>query len=882
MSLVGTYRINFTDPKKPSFIVEPYSTNGTVNATSNILHSRATKADTSLVLPGQYVPKYGEIIAENMVRLLENFAGDIPPRNAIEGQLWYDTGDSFEIVSSSATGIVLKGHHTSAIADYASRQDLMTVWYGVANSGDNTPRSIDVRLAGGASITADGNTTVALTDGNGNTVSLPSAVIGGNLTPKRHSGSGRLRVARPTNGVIDWVDVADIECSVTPPTRDTLRDGTLWYDPNVTARTLKMWRQNNWIDTSGDKLKLSGGIMAGHIHLGQYVITTNEADIQAIDSYPAADVLVPRGYVIHKIDQAVSSIQTGTDRDITDLMSRMGVVETVLPGKFNVVGGAIDGPLVFGPVGTPTTLSRGIDMNGSAILNVNVAWNPSDYLTATTQGEHAIDKRYLATALRQHLVDEVHESRGYITEQPNGAGLIPGNIFFNNKAHTLSWHLNSTTYTVAANDNALVLSTGSNNGDVIELRHGSTPAGFTDPALRVSQSTVESYNTLYILDGQPQPISMGGITDLNDDTAAATKGFVRNVVESSTSGLGPIIGATFEFNPMANTYDMEFTRSQASPLNVSLYHTHMSDTLTYNYVRPIRNGGGIADLVGDAVESAGYSLIADEIPLSIMVTNLNTLKAPVRGALFEDIPMCGNELDVDGVNQTINGIEISELPDTVVVGMSLNLVQNISETEVESTTYVVTEFREVEEEDPLDPGVMDLIRYVVVQPTLPLYDETSNWKVWVGQLTPENDSRQFMTRMSFDYETREHVTESSMAAAISAQAGITSTAISTSTSGLAKISSNVTLTTSTTAAAAHDGGFLIASSNTAITYTIPLNMRALVNARGWSVEIYQALDGPVTIAAASGVTLVGAPLSTTNQHQVIRIRQVDTNQYVLY
>ncbi len=45
--------------------------------------------DTSLTLVGKYWVGYGESIAQNSVRLLENFASNTEPDNPIEGQLWW-------------------------------------------------------------------------------------------------------------------------------------------------------------------------------------------------------------------------------------------------------------------------------------------------------------------------------------------------------------------------------------------------------------------------------------------------------------------------------------------------------------------------------------------------------------------------------------------------------------------------------------------------------------------------------------------------------------------------------------------------------------------------------------------------------------------------
>jgi microcystin-dependent protein len=55
------------------------------------VYDNTSNTDTSLNLPGRNQTGYGQIIAENFIRLLENFAGPGRPVNPVEGQLWYDT-----------------------------------------------------------------------------------------------------------------------------------------------------------------------------------------------------------------------------------------------------------------------------------------------------------------------------------------------------------------------------------------------------------------------------------------------------------------------------------------------------------------------------------------------------------------------------------------------------------------------------------------------------------------------------------------------------------------------------------------------------------------------------------------------------------------------
>ena len=70
------YQVNFTDSE---------------NKTPITVFDNTSSTDTSLTFPGRNVTGYGQIIAENFLALLENFASANEPVNPIEGQLWYDS-----------------------------------------------------------------------------------------------------------------------------------------------------------------------------------------------------------------------------------------------------------------------------------------------------------------------------------------------------------------------------------------------------------------------------------------------------------------------------------------------------------------------------------------------------------------------------------------------------------------------------------------------------------------------------------------------------------------------------------------------------------------------------------------------------------------------
>jgi len=72
------YIVNFTDSE---------------NKTPITVYDNTSSQDTSLSFPGRNVTGYGQIIAENFLSLLENFASTNQPVNPVEGQLWYDTNN---------------------------------------------------------------------------------------------------------------------------------------------------------------------------------------------------------------------------------------------------------------------------------------------------------------------------------------------------------------------------------------------------------------------------------------------------------------------------------------------------------------------------------------------------------------------------------------------------------------------------------------------------------------------------------------------------------------------------------------------------------------------------------------------------------------------
>lgn len=85
-----------------SYIIR--KTDGTTLGT--ILDGTVDTAATSLTLIGRNYSNYGQIMVDDLVALLENFAYGISPSNPITGQLWYDTAAG---VLKVYTGSTFKG-----------------------------------------------------------------------------------------------------------------------------------------------------------------------------------------------------------------------------------------------------------------------------------------------------------------------------------------------------------------------------------------------------------------------------------------------------------------------------------------------------------------------------------------------------------------------------------------------------------------------------------------------------------------------------------------------------------------------------------------------------------------------------------------------------
>ena len=106
------YTIDYSDPGKSPIVVN----DGTADTS------------TSLTLIGKNYTRFGEILNENQLQLLENFANGTAPNNPTEGQLWYDNSTNRLMLYDGQWYTIGAPAGTTRI-EYRQRQDTLGVYH---------------------------------------------------------------------------------------------------------------------------------------------------------------------------------------------------------------------------------------------------------------------------------------------------------------------------------------------------------------------------------------------------------------------------------------------------------------------------------------------------------------------------------------------------------------------------------------------------------------------------------------------------------------------------------------------------------------------------------------------------------------------------------
>lgn len=92
-----------------------------------------SSTDTSLEFPGRNVTGYGQIIAQNFLALLENFAKETQPVNPVEGQLWYNTSDGVLQIWDSAAWKAASNIQKSGFEPSTEQSKVGELWVDTTN-----------------------------------------------------------------------------------------------------------------------------------------------------------------------------------------------------------------------------------------------------------------------------------------------------------------------------------------------------------------------------------------------------------------------------------------------------------------------------------------------------------------------------------------------------------------------------------------------------------------------------------------------------------------------------------------------------------------------------------------------------------------------------
>jgi len=320
------YTLNFSDPSK----------------TTTVTISGPTKNNysTSLDLVGPGYVAYGETIAQDFLKLLENFASPNPPLNPIEGQLWYDTSNPGRKILRVNNGAVTSARWPSANGIYQQANDPSIeysqnlidgdIWVDTGNTqvkiryGDTWTLvgpsvSTSDTKTGTESVDLESNTgetyPVILNWVNGKVVEIiaystftPRTVIDGfatlnpgiNLTtrvPAKYNGlADRAKVLEITSGV--YVQASEVMKNVWPASQRQTLAGSLIVESNLGLYIRRPNQTNKEIKigtSTGTNVGLiEYGFAAGSLKVGvtdnSYIKFDGDKGTVAINTTPVANI----------------------------------------------------------------------------------------------------------------------------------------------------------------------------------------------------------------------------------------------------------------------------------------------------------------------------------------------------------------------------------------------------------------------------------------------------------------------------------------------------------------------------------------------------------------------------------------------------------------
>jgi len=108
----------------------PYTVDySTSSKTAITVNDGTVDTSTSVNLIGKNYTNFGELLNENLLHLLENFANANAPTNPTEGQLWYDTTNSLLKLYDNGSWFQIGAPASTTRFEYRNRQDTANAYH---------------------------------------------------------------------------------------------------------------------------------------------------------------------------------------------------------------------------------------------------------------------------------------------------------------------------------------------------------------------------------------------------------------------------------------------------------------------------------------------------------------------------------------------------------------------------------------------------------------------------------------------------------------------------------------------------------------------------------------------------------------------------------
>jgi hypothetical protein len=273
------YTLNFSDPSKITTVV--------INGPTKNNYS------TSLDLVGPGYVAYGETIAQDFLKLLENFASPNPPLNPIEGQLWYDTSNPGRKILRVNNGAVTSARWPSANGIYQQANDPSIEYSQNLIDGD---------------IWVDtGNTQVKIRYGDSWTLVGPSV-----STSDTKTGTETLDLESNTGEthpvILNWVNGKVVEIiAYSTFTPRTVIDGFATLNPGINLTTRVAAKYNGLTDRA-KALEITNGVYIQASEVMKNTVPASQRQIHAGSLIVESSL----GLFVRRPNQTNKEIKIGT------------------------------------------------------------------------------------------------------------------------------------------------------------------------------------------------------------------------------------------------------------------------------------------------------------------------------------------------------------------------------------------------------------------------------------------------------------------------------------------------------------------------------------------------------------------------------------------